>query len=197
VKRTGTKKTGLLCVVSSPSGGGKTTVIRTLLQRHPEYGYSISATTRAQRLHERHGEDYYFLSDAEFDRMIACEQLIEWAEVHGYRYGTPKEPIAQMLQAGRIVLLAIDVIGGMNVRKFFPQQSLLIFLKPPSLVELKRRLLSRKSETNGQIQKRLERLPLEMSYSDRYDVQIINRDFQTTVTQVEQVIQDYKTKLEA
>ena len=162
---------GLLCVISSPSGGGKSSVIRTIRNHYPEYKYSISATTRKKRPRETHGVDYYFVSNEEFDRYIEQDGFIEWAEVHTDRYGTLKKPIKKMLENGDVVLLDIDVIGGMNVSRLYSECSLLIFLKPPSLEELKRRLLGRKSENENQIKKRLERLPREMSYANKYDYQ--------------------------
>ena len=189
-------KKGLLCVISSPSGGGKSSVIRTILNHYPEYRYSISATTRKKRAREAHGVDYYFISNEEFDNYIEQDEFIEWAEVHTDRYGTLKKPIKKMLENGDVVLLDVDVIGGMNVSRLFPECSLLIFLKPPSLEELERRLFGRKSENMDQIQKRLERLPKEMSYADKYNYQIVNRDFKETVNQVENLIEKTLKDLE-
>lgn len=190
-------KIGMLCVISSPSGGGKTSVIKTVLKLNPEYKYSISATTRIKRKNEIHGVDYYFLTEEKFDLYIEQEEFIEWAEVHSKRYGTLKKPIETMLAAGNVVLLDLDVIGGMNVKKYFRDRSLLIFLTPYSIEELRRRLLGRKTEKIEQIKKRLERLPMEMSYVDKYDVRIVNNKFNTTVNQVDKVIKKQKTELEA
>ncbi|HDL18769.1 MAG TPA: guanylate kinase [Bacteroidetes bacterium] len=190
-------KPGLLCVISSPSGGGKTTVIRAVRQQHPEYGYSISATTRERRNRESHGVDYYFLTDREFDRYIEKGEFIEWANVHSFRYGTLKKPVEKLLSAGKVVLLDLDVVGGINVRKTFPNQSLLIFLAPPSLEELQRRLQGRKSEGPAQIQERLARIPFEMKYAEEYDVQIVNRYLKKTVKRVAEEIQKAIVKLEA
>lgn len=187
----------MLCVISSPSGGGKTSVIKTVLKLNPEYKYSISATTRIKRKNEIHGVDYYFLTEEKFDLYIEQEEFIEWAEVHSKRYGTLKKPIETMLAAGNVVLLDLDVIGGMNVKKYFRDRSLLIFLTPYSIEELRRRLLGRKTEKIEQIKKRLERLPMEMSYVDKYDVRIVNNKFNTTVNQVDKVIKKQKTELEA
>jgi guanylate kinase len=166
------------------------------LNHNPDYSYSISATTRKKRSKEREGVDYFFLSDEQFDRYIERGEFIEWSAVHTYRYGTLKKPVQTMLDHGKVVLLDIDVIGGMNVKKIFPDNSLLIFLKPPSIDELIRRLHGRKSETKDQIQKRLERLPIEMSYANRYDIQIVNHIFKDTVKQVEQIIQRTYENLE-
>lgn len=181
-------------MISSPSGGGKTTVIQAVLNHNPEYKYSISATTRQKRKNETHGVDYYYITDEKFDHYIEKGEFIEWAEVHSQRYGTLKKKIEIMITGGGVVLLDIDVIGGMNVKKLFPDQTLLIFLTPASVDELRRRLLGRKSEKMKQISKRLERLPMEMSYADKYDVLIVNDKFNTTVFQVENVIKKIKQK---
>jgi guanylate kinase len=188
---------GLLCVISSPSGGGKTSVIKRLLADGADYGYSVSATTRPRRSSEVDGEHYHFLSDDAFDARIAAGDFIEWAVVHGFRYGTLKGPIENMLDKGRIVLLDIDVIGGINVRKAFPDRSLLIFLTPVSLAVLKKRLRNRNSESPEEIAKRLKRLPMEMRYKDEYDIKIVNDVFDVTVKNVEEAILKYQAKMEA
>ncbi len=172
-------------------------MIRAVRQQHPEYGYSISATTRERRNRESHGVDYYFLTDREFDRYIEKGEFIEWANVHSFRYGTLKKPVEKLLSAGKVVLLDLDVVGGINVRKTFPNQSLLIFLAPPSLEELQRRLQGRKSEGPAQIQERLARIPFEMKYAEEYDVQIVNRYLKKTVKRVAEEIQKAIVKLEA
>ncbi len=187
---------GLLCVLSSPSGGGKTSVIREIKKRKPEYTYSISATTRPRRDHEIDGKDYFFLSENKFREKINKGDFIEWAEVHGHLYGTPRESIESKLEEGKVVLLDIDVEGGMSIKKLYPDQSLLIFLKPPSIETLIDRLKYRSTETNEQIQKRLERIPKEMSYADLYDVVIINDVFNRTVNEVIETIETYRKQLE-
>lgn len=187
---------GLLCVLSSPSGGGKTSVIQEVLRRKPEYDYSISATTRPKRGHEIDGKDYFFLSEKEFKEKIKKGDFIEWAEVHGYLYGTPRESLETKLADGKIILLDIDVEGGMSIKKLYPDQSLLIFLKPPSVETLIDRLKHRSTETEAQIQKRLERIPKEMAYADFYDAVIINNDFDRTVTEVIETIEMNRNQLE-
>ncbi len=187
---------GLLVVVSSPSGGGKTSIIQEVRQRNSKYGYSISVTTRPKRELEIDGSDYYFRTDKEFDEYIEKKKFIEWANVHGFRYGTLKETIENQLEDDKLVLLDIDVIGGMNVKKQFPDNSLLIFLYPPSEQELMQRLKKRNSDTKEDIERRISRLPMEMSYVDKYDVKIINYKFVETVQLVEQEIKKYQSKLE-
>ncbi len=187
---------GLLCVVSSPSGGGKTSIIEEVRKRHPEFDYSVSATTRPKRPGEVHGVDYLFVSDKQFDAYLQVGSFVEWAGVHDCRYGTLKEPILRMLEAGKVVMLDLDVHGGMNVKREFPEKSLLIFLCPPSENELVNRLQKRNSESEQEIERRLERMQMELSYVDRYDVQIVNRDFGQSVRQVERAIQECQARLE-
>ncbi|NOY78136.1 MAG: guanylate kinase [Calditrichaeota bacterium] len=187
---------GLLCVLSSPSGGGKTSVIREILRRKPDYTYSISATTRPRRGHEKDGIDYYFLSKKDFEEGIKRGDFIEWAEVHGHLYGTPRESIEVKLKQGKVVLLDIDVEGGMAIKRLYTDRALLIFLKPPSVETLVERLKKRSTETEAQIKKRLERIPKEMAFADFYDVVIINDDFDQTVNQVIEAIETYRKQVE-
>jgi len=179
---------GLLCVLSSPSGGGKTSVIREVLRRRPDFGYSVSATTRPRRGHEVDGQDYYFLTRDAFKERIQADDFVEWAEVHGHLYGTPKSALETQLSAGKVVLLDIDVDGGLQIKKLYPEHSLLIFLMPPSLDVLIARLKGRSTETEAQIKKRLERIPKEMARAKEYDVILINNDFEETVKKVIQLI---------
>ena len=171
-------------------------MIQEVLRRKPEYAYSISATTRPRRGHEIDGKDYFFLNEKEFKEKIEKGDFIEWAEVHGYLYGTPRESIETKLKEGKIVLLDIDVEGGMSIKKLYPDRSLLIFLKPPSIEALIERLMHRSTETEDQIKKRLERIPKEMAYADFYDVVIINDDFNRTVTEVIETIEMNRNQLE-
>ena len=187
---------GLLVIVSSPSGGGKTSVIHEVRRRNSKYGYSISATTRPRRESEIDGSDYYFITDKQFDEYIEKKSFVEWANVHGFRYGTLKETIEKQLNDDKIVLLDIDVIGGMNVKKQFPDNSFLIFLYPPSKQELVQRLEKRNSDSKEDIERRIGRLPMEMSHVDKYDVKIINYKLDETVQLVEQEIKKYQSKLE-
>jgi len=181
---------GLLCVISSPSGGGKTTVIKEILKRDSSLAYSISATTRPQRGEEREGEDYYFLTEEEFKEKIKRGEFIEWAEVHGYFYGTPKAPIEGFLKQNKVVLLDIDVCGGLAVRREYPECSLLIFLDPPSLESLTERLKKRGTDSEEEIKRRLQRVPWEMEKAELYDYRVINDDLDTTVKEVMRIIND-------
>lgn len=176
---------GLLVVVSSPSGGGKTAVVQGLLRRDPEtFVYSVTATTRPPRPGERWGVDYYFVSPSEFARMRDHGELVEWAEVHGFLYGTPRSSIEGPLREGKVVLMAIDVKGGQAVRQLYPHCSLLVFIKPPSLRVLRERLLKRSTEGVQEIGKRLERAAMEMGAARNYDHVVVNRELSTTIDRV-------------
>ena len=136
---------GCLIVVSGPSGTGKGTVCSALLSAHPEIAYSISATTRSPREGERHGVNYYFLTKPVFETMISEGELLEWATVYGNYYGTPLQPIKEKLAAGQDILLEIDTQGALKVQERFPD-GVFIFLLPPSLMELERRIRGRGTE---------------------------------------------------
>lgn len=181
---------GLLCVISSPSGGGKTTVIRKILERDRSLAYSISATTRPKRKEEKEGRDYYFLTEEEFKEKIKRGEFIEWAEVHGYLYGTLKAPIEEFLKQNKVVLLDIDVCGGLAVKRGYPESSLLIFLDPPSLESLSERLRKRGTNSEEEINKRLQRVPQEMEKAELYDYRVINEDLDTTVKEVMRIINE-------
>ena len=145
---------GLLILVSGPSGTGKGTVCDLLRQRHPEISYSISATTRQPRPGEQDGVNYYFYTKEKFQTMIARGELLEWAEVYGNYYGTPKQKVTDRLEAGEDILLEIDTQGALDVMRLMPD-GLFIFLLPPSLEELARRLKGRGTETEDSLQRRL------------------------------------------
>lgn len=189
MKRPSVDTRGLLVVISSPSGGGKTAVVQGLLQRDPErFVYAVTATTRPPRPGEQHGVHYYFVSPAEFAQMRDGGELVEWAEVHGFLYGTPRRSIEEPLRQGKAVLMAIDVKGGQAVRHLFPDRSLLIFIKPPSMRVLRERLMKRSTEGAAEIAKRLERVAMEMAASRNYDYVVVNRDLERTVARVAKLV---------
>ncbi|MBD3287750.1 guanylate kinase [candidate division KSB1 bacterium] len=180
----------LLVILSSPSGGGKSTVIRKLLKlSEMNFIYSVSCTTRKPRPGETDGKDYYFLSEAEFKKKIEQNGFLEWEQVHGYYYGTSRELVEQWLDQGKIVLLDIDVNGGLKIRQKFPHRSISIFLQPPSVNELIERLKKRKTESQQEIDKRLERVPLELARKKYFDFVITNKDIKTTVNETLDIIQ--------
>ena len=164
---------GRLFVISAPSGAGKTTVVAGLRARFPELGFSVSCTTRPRREGERDGVHYRFIDRVDFERMVAAGEFAEWAEVHGRLYGTPRAPLERMLLEGRDVLLDIDVQGGMAIKRAFPD-AVAIFLIPPNMEELERRLTSRGTDSPEQVALRLENARHEMMFKDRYDRTVVN-----------------------
>ncbi len=183
---------GLLVVISAPSGGGKTTVIRRVLASgNGNFKYSISVTTRRMRAGEVDGQDYYFLSLEGFKDKKEQGEFVEWAEVHGNYYATPRKPLEKWLNEGKTVFLDLDVNGGLEVKKCFNDSALLIFIKPPSVESLVQRLRGRKTETQHEIDKRLKRVPEEMHKSQRYDYQILNEDLDNTKTEILVIIRSH------
>src|SRR5215813_9091138 len=165
---------GRMIVVSGASGTGKTTLCREL-EKELGLFFSVSATTRPPRPGEVEGRDYRFLSSEEFDKMRRNGQFLEWASVHGQRYGTPREPIERNLREGRDVLLDLDTQGALRLKKANPE-ALLIFIKPPSIEELRKRLKARGTDSEETIRSRIERAEHEIEQSAHYDHVVVNRD---------------------
>jgi guanylate kinase len=180
---------GLLVAISSPSGGGKTSLIQDVLKdKALPFSYSVSMTTRPRREGEIDGQDYLFVDEATFRDKIEKNEFIEYEQVHGYYYGTPRQPLMRWLTEGRIVLFDIDVKGALQIRNYFKHNTLLIFLAPPDIETLKKRLQGRDTETREQIQKRLHRVDLEMEKSKLFDQVVVNQNFGDTVRQVKEII---------
>lgn len=182
---------GFLVVISAPSGGGKTTILNKILEIDKNFEYSTSATTRDKRGREVQGKDYYFLTVAEFEKMKAGGQFIEWAEVHGNYYGTPLKPLMQWLDIGKLVFLDLDVDGGIQVKQKFGDDALLIFVKPPTYESLLERLNSRNTETPQQIEKRLSRYPKEMKKGEQYDYQVVNENLEEATKEILSIIKKH------
>jgi len=180
-------KKGCLIVVSGPSGTGKGTICSALLQQHPEIAYSVSATTRAPREGERDGVNYYFLQKAEFERMIAAGELLEWAEVYGNYYGTPLKKIRERLAEGQDILLEIDTQGALNVKSKMPE-GVLIFIMPPSLEELESRLRGRGTDAEDCILRRLSEAEAEMSLAKEYNYIVENDKVEVAVSKVAAIV---------
>lgn len=180
---------GILIVVSGFSGSGKGTLMKELLSRYEEaYALSISATTRKPREGEVDGREYFFKTREEFEKMIAKDELIEYARYVENYYGTPREYVEQQLEAGKDVILEIEIQGALKVKEAFPD-TLLLFVTPPSAEELKRRLVGRGTETMEVIESRMKRAVEEAEGMDRYDYLIINDDLETCARQMHTIIQ--------
>ena len=179
---------GLLVVLLSPSGGGKTTIYRAILERHPEFMYSISATTRPPRINEINGVDYIFLSDDEFLNKIDNGEFIEWAFVHGYRYGTLRATVESALKKGAVMLFDLDVQGADAMKKKFPEDVVNIFILPPTREELKRRLIMRKTDKEDVIELRLRNADAEVKKAMEYDYIVINDDLNIAIDKVDAII---------
>lgn len=171
-----TERRGRLTVLAGPTAVGKGTVAAYVRAHHPEVWISVSATTRRPRPGEVHGRHYWFVSDEEFDRLVADGELLEWAVVHQRaRYGTPRRPVEEALAAGRPALLEIDLQGARQVRRSMPE-ALFVFLKPPSWEELVRRLVGRGTETEEERTRRLETAREELAAEKEFDVTVVNTD---------------------
>ncbi|WP_264324061.1 guanylate kinase [Romeriopsis navalis] len=176
---------GKLIVLTGPSGAGKGTLLKALLAEHPELYVSISATTRSPRPGEVHGQHYFFLERAEFDQMVADGNLLEWAEFAGNCYGTPRQPVAEQIAAGKTVILEIELEGARQVRASFPE-AYRIFILPPSFDELENRLRGRGTESDEVISRRMTRAKDEIAAANEFDIQIVN-------DQVERAVQELAT----
>lgn len=182
------KTKGSLVIVSGFSGAGKGTVVKAITQKYDNYALSISATTRAPRPGELEGREYFFKTREEFEQMIAGGQLIEYAQYVGNYYGTPRKYVEQQLEAGKDVILEIEIQGAMKVKKLIPE-ALLIFMTPPSANELKNRLEGRGTEAKEVIQSRLERAVEESKGIDGYDYVLINDTIEECVEELHRIIQ--------
>lgn len=181
------ERKGMLVVLSAPSGGGKSTVLKTLRAEDPSLGYSVSATTRPPRGEEINGKDYHFITNEEFDRRVQRKEFYEWAFVHGNRYGTLRSVVDEELRRGHDVLLDIDVQGGLAIKKMRPD-AVLIFLLPPSLDVLEQRLRGRKTDNPADIELRLRNARKEVCHVHDYDFAVLNDDLRNAVAGVRAVV---------
>ncbi len=179
---------GRLIVVSAPSGSGKTTIAKKIMEKFPFIKFSVSATTRPKRNGEIDGKDYFFLTKEEFEKKIQNGELLEWEEIYGNYYGTLKSVVESALKNGEVLLFDVDVNGAISIKKKFPDDSVLIFIKPPNIETLKERLKRRKTETEEQIKKRLERVPMELGKAEFFDYIFVNDKLEDTVNAVVRVV---------
>jgi guanylate kinase len=180
-------KRGRLLVFSSPSGGGKTTVINALRERHPDWGYSVSATTREPRPGEVDGQHYHFLSREEFEKKIAAGDFLEYEEVHGYLYGTLKTETLRRYEAGETLCFDLDVKGALHLKELIPD-ALLIFLEPPSKGILIDRLRKRLTDSPEEMARRLKRVEMELSQADKFDIHVVNDSLDGVVSRLDEKI---------
>jgi len=186
---------GILFIVSGFAGTGKSTITRGLIQKYDCYELSISATTRPARGNEQHGREYFFLSREEFEALIEAEGFLEHALYLDNYYGTPKEWVDRKLSEGKDVILEIEMQGALQIKKNIPS-CLLIFLLPPSIEELERRITSRGTETPEQIANRLNRAKEEVDFMQYYDYLVINEDVEKTIDMVHNIVQSEKNRVE-
>lgn len=183
---------GKAILFSAPSGCGKTTIIRELMQYFDCFDFSISATSRQMREGEVNGRDYYFLTRDEFMQRVGEEQFLEWEEVYqGVCYGTLKSEVRRIWEEGHVIVFDVDVNGGRNIKRYFGDDALSIFVMPPSVEVLEQRLRSRGTETEEAIAKRLGRSAEELKQAPYFDVTIVNDDLRTAVEQTRKVIEDF------
>lgn len=184
---------GLLVVVSGPSGAGKGTICGMLREQMPQLGYSVSATTRKPRVGEAEGSSYFFKTVENFKEMIDKDQLLEYAEVYGNYYGTPREFVMEQLESGKDVLLEIDIQGALQVKKRFPQ-GIFVFVVPPSLEVLSERLHGRGTDTEEVIQKRLACTVDELGYAGEYDYVLVNHVAEAETVKLQNIIEAERSR---
>lgn len=187
------RRQGIIFILSAPSGAGKTTLYNRLRKIHPEIKLSVSCTTRARRPGEVEGRDYRFLSEREFSRRQARGEFAEWAKVHDYYYGTPRKPINKSIRAGRDILLDIDVQGARQIKQAYPG-AVSIFLLPPSLGELKRRLATRGTDDKEIIRRRLANARGEIKEIIHYDYYVVNQEVREAVRLLSAVVEAERAK---
>jgi guanylate kinase len=182
-----------LLVFAAPSGAGKTTIVRHLLQKFPQQlAFSVSATTRHKRENEQDGKDYFFISEKEFKEKIAQQAFLEYEEVYaGKFYGTLHSEIERLTQLHKSVLFDIDVEGAMSIKKQYQENALLVFVKPPSIEALINRLKARETETQAEIEKRVAKMELELTYQQYFDVTVINDNLDLALKEAEEIVSKF------
>ncbi len=184
---------GKLIIFSAPSGSGKTTIVRHLLAKYSNVGFSISACTRDRRgRNEVHGKDYYFLTPDEFKEKINNDEFVEWEEVYpGGYYGTLKSEIERLWANGKHILFDVDVKGGLKLKKYYEEKALAIFVKAPSEDIIKQRLMARGTETEDSLSKRLFKIRFEMTFQDQFDLTLINDNLENALAEAEKLVEGF------
>lgn len=183
---------GKLIIFSAPSGAGKTTIVRHLLQKGFDLEFSVSATSREPRPNEKHAKDYYFLSSEEFKKRVENDEFLEWEEVYkGTRYGTLKSEVERIRSNGKNVIFDVDVVGGLNIKKYYGAEALAVFVQPPSVEELRKRLTVRSTETEEKIAMRIAKAEHELSFASQFDVVLVNEDLEKAFIEAEKIIAEF------
>lgn len=187
---------GKVIIFCAPSGSGKTTIVKHLLNQNPKLGFSISACTRDKRgRNEQNGKDYHFLSPEEFKDKIDTDEFVEWEEVYeGAFYGTLKSEIERIWEQGKHVIFDVDVQGGMSLKEFYKDRALAIFVKVPSMDILKSRLEARATDTEDSISRRVFKAKFEMSFEDKFDEVLVNDDLERTIAKAEELVDNFIAK---
>ena len=185
---------GSLIVVSAPSGAGKTTIVKAILAKYPSMLFSVSATTRPKRDIEVDGKDYFFLQRADFERRIAAGELVEWEEIYGNLYGTLKVEVDRALSTGKTMLFDIDVKGGLSIKRMYPQDSVIIFIKPPSIEVLRERLRNRKTEDDATFKRRMDRVAMELGMAPQFDFQVVNDNLEQAIAEVDKLVIEHTSE---
>jgi guanylate kinase len=186
------KINGKLVIISAPSGAGKTTIVKYLLNSGLNLAFSVSATTRSVRNNEKDGRDYYFLTPEAFRRMISNDELVEWQEVYkDHYYGTPKSEIQRIWTEKKHVLFDVDVMGGINLKKIFGKSAISIFIRPPSIGELEKRLINRGTDDIEKIKMRVEKASEEMKQSGEFDHIIVNDNLEKAQEEAYRIVKDF------
>ena len=179
-------------IFSAPSGSGKSTIVSHILKLHPEMEFSVSATSRAPRGQERNGIEYHFFTADEFRKMIAEDKFVEYEEVYaGSFYGTLKSEVQRIWDKGHVIIFDVDVKGGVNLKKYFGDKALSVFIQAPSVEELRKRLVARGTDSAEAIAKRVAKASEEMTYADKFDYVLVNDDLQKAYAEAEKVVDDF------
>lgn len=188
-------KEGKLVIFSAPSGAGKTTIVKYLLSLDLNFGFSVSATTRKPRGEEKNGKDYYFLSNDEFTDKINLDEFLEWEEVYpGCFYGTLKSEVDRLCKNGQNILFDVDVVGGSNIKKYYGDKALAVFIQPPSIKELENRLLARSTDCLNVIKERIAKAEHEMTYINMFDIIIVNDKLDDAFREAEEKVRQFLVK---
>ena len=187
---------GRAFIFAAPSGSGKTTIVKHLLKKRADLGFSISASTRDRRGRiEENGKDYYFLTKEDFQEKIKNDEFVEWEEVYtGNYYGTLKSEIQRIWDAGKHVVFDVEVKGAMNLKEYFGDKALAVFVKVPSIAELEKRLTARGTESRESLSQRLYRAEFEMGFEGKFDVTLVNENLEESFAKAEQLVSDFLEK---